>query len=61
MLEAVCGAFATRLGSQVDNKRLLLVDDVMATGATLEACANALRDAALLRCPDSRWRELETA
>ncbi len=43
--EAVRGAFATRPGSQVDNKRVLLVDDVMATGATLDACAKALRGA----------------
>jgi competence protein ComFC len=43
--EAVRGAFATRLGSQVDNKRVLLVDDVMTTGATLDACAKALREA----------------
>jgi len=43
--EAVRGAFATLPGSQVDNKRVLLVDDVMTTGATLDACAKALRDA----------------
>jgi competence protein ComFC len=40
--ESVRGAFATRAGSQVDNKRVLLVDDVMTTGATLDACARAL-------------------
>jgi ComF family protein len=39
---SVRGAFATRPGSQVDNKRVLLVDDVMTTGATLDACARAL-------------------
>ena len=39
------GAFATRPGSQVDNKRVLLVDDVMTTGATLDACAAALLEA----------------
>jgi ComF family protein len=43
--DAVRGAFATRPGSQVDNRRVLLVDDVMTTGATLDACAKALRAA----------------
>lgn len=40
--ESVRGAFATRPGSQIDSKRVLLVDDVMTTGATLDACARAL-------------------
>jgi ComF family protein len=43
--ESVRGAFATRPGSQVDNRRVLLVDDVVTTGATLDACSRALRDA----------------
>jgi predicted amidophosphoribosyltransferase len=41
--ESVRGAFATRPGSQVDNLRVLLVDDVMTGGATLDAGAKALR------------------
>jgi len=43
--ESVRGAFATRPGSQVDKQRVLLVDDVMTTGATLDACTRALRQA----------------
>jgi competence protein ComFC len=43
--EPVRGAFATRSGSQVDKRRVLLVDHVMTTGATLDACAKALREA----------------
>ena len=38
------GAFATRPGSQVDNQRVLLVDDAWTTGATLDACARAFRE-----------------
>ena len=43
--ESVHGAFALKEGRQVDNCRILLLDDVMTTGATLDACSRALADA----------------
>lgn len=43
--KSVRGAYATREGRKVDNLRALLVDDVLTTGATLDACARALKKA----------------
>jgi ComF family protein len=47
--ETVRGAYAVQQGSQVDKLRVLLVDDVFTTGATLDACARVLRQAGAAR------------
>lgn len=41
----VLGAYATFPGAEVEGRRILLVDDVMTTGATLSECARVLKSA----------------
>jgi len=43
--ENVRGAFAMKPGADIAGKRVLLVDDVLTTGATIEACARVLKRA----------------
>lgn len=64
---AVAGAFAVpeRAKKQVEGRRVLLVDDVMTTGATAEACSRALLRAGaravdvavVARVRETAWRE----
>ncbi len=59
----VRGAFAARRGADLDGKKVLLIDDVMTTGATATACGLALKRAGAksvslltLARVDRRWR-----
>jgi len=44
-LRNLLGAFVCRRPAEIRGRRVLLIDDVVTTGATLSACANALAEA----------------
>jgi competence protein ComFC len=48
-LHNLLGALSCPTPAAIDNQRVLLVDDVVTTGATLSACAEALADAGARR------------
>jgi ComF family protein len=48
-LKNVADAFQVRDEATVQNRTLLLIDDVLTTGSTVAACAHALKDAGALR------------
>jgi ComF family protein len=45
----VRGAFAVRKGARIEGRKLILVDDVMTTGATIDECSKVLKKAGAAR------------
>jgi ComF family protein len=54
----VLSAFKVPDPSRVRGKSVLLLDDVLTTGATVEACARTLKRAGAAACMSWRWRAL---
>ena len=52
---AVRGAFVTVEGRLIDGRTVILIDDVLTTGSTVEACAKALRKAGARRVELISW------